>query len=193
MGEQRRAESESLRFFYLSPVWARESRGYEWKEQISADIRNVLGTLLMYKLPAEKSSPSPSSKSDGLGDRQLVLFINSSTCLSNTNLKFWRLPLKKEKQMIVSLSFLQVECVINSLKNQSSKEENLTRGRFSKVPVVAEMLVCLYFFFFIHKPKARTRTFHYGFQGASSVYYDYTIISLVLRAKFVPSLSCTAP
>lgn len=177
-----------------------------WKEQISADIRNVLGTLLMYKLPAEKSSPSPSNKSDGLGGRQLVLFINSSTCLSNTNLTFWRLPLKKEKKMIVSLSFLQVECVINSLKNQSSinwggtvlfkkkrKKENLTRGRFSKVPVVAEMLVCLYFFFFIHEPKARTRTFHYGFQGASSVYYDYTIISLVLRAKFVPSLSCTTP
>ena len=91
-----------------------------WKEQISADIQNVLGTLLMYKLPAEKSSPSPSSKSDGLGDRQLVLFINSSTCLSNTNLTFWRLPLKKEKKMIDSLSFLQVECVINSLKNQSS-------------------------------------------------------------------------
>ena len=132
-----------------------------WKEQISADIRNVLGTLLMYKLPAEKSSPSPSNKSDGLGGRQLVLFINSSTCLSNTNLTFWRLPLKKEKKMIVSLSFLQVECVINSLKNQSSinwggtvlfkkkrKKENLTRGCFSKVPVVAEMLVCLYFFFF---------------------------------------------
>lgn len=91
-----------------------------WKEQISADIQNVLGTLLMYKLPAEKSSPSPSSKSDGLGGRQLVLFINSSTCLSNTNLTFWRLPLKKEKKMIVNLSFLQVECVNNSLKNQSS-------------------------------------------------------------------------
>ena len=157
-----------------------------WKEQISADIRNVLGTLLMYKLPAEKSSPSPSNKSDGLGGRQLVLFVNSSTCLSNTNLTFWRLPLKKEKQMIVSLSFLQVECVINSLKNQSSinwggtglfkkkrKKENLTRGRFSKVLVVARMLVCLYFFFFIHEPKARTRNLHYGFQGASSVYYDY--------------------
>lgn len=154
-----------------------------WKERISADIRNVLGTLLMYKLPAEKSSPSPSNKSDGLGGRQLVLFINSSTCLSNTNLTFWRLPLKKEKQMIVSLSFLQVECVMNSLKNQSSinwgstvlfekkrKKEKLTRGRFSKVLVVTEKLVCL--FFFIHEPKARIRTYHYGFQGANSVYCD---------------------
>lgn len=98
MGEHRRAESESLRFSLCPKFEPEKAVGMNWKEQISADIRNVLGTLLMYKLPAEKSSPSPSNKSDGLGGRQLVLFINSSTCLSNTNLTFWRLPLKKEKK-----------------------------------------------------------------------------------------------